>query len=303
MRKSYILIDPIIHIKMKKLSYSIAPEKDYTKAKFVIVPVPYDKTSTWIKGADKGPEALLEASTKMELYDIETETEVYKSGIFTDSRIEEKSTPEKMVQSVKKRVKNHLDKGKLTVVIGGEHSVSIGAIQAHAEKFKDMCVLQLDAHSDLRNEYHGSRYNHGCVMARAKEVCPNIIQVGIRSMGFEELKNMEKDKVFFTQKMQMNWIEKVISKLSKKVYLTIDLDVFDPSIMPSTGTPEPGGLFWYDALKLLRKVIENRELIGFDVVELCPSKNYKAADFLAALLIYKILSYHEKFYKLDKKSS
>ena len=132
-------------------------------------------------------------------------------------------------------------------------------------------------------------------MARAKEVCNNIVQVGIRSMGKEEMPNIKKDNVFFAHNLQKDWIEKVVSKLSKKVYLTIDLDVFDPSIMPATGTPEPGGLLWYDVLKLLKAVIKEKELIGFDVVELCPNPNYKAADFLAALLVYKVLSY--KFLK------
>jgi agmatinase len=239
----------------------------------------------------------LEASAKVELYDIETDSEVYKNGIFTDLPVKEKSSPEKMVKSVRNRVKNHLEKGKFSVVIGGEHSVSIGSIQAHAEKFKDMCILHLDAHSDLRDKYCGSRYNHGCAMARAKDVCSNIVQVGIRSMGSEEISNMDKSKVFFAQNLQKNWVDKVVSKLSKKVYISFDLDVFDPSIMPSTGTPEPGGLLWYDVLRLLKKVIEKKDLVGFDVVELCPNKSYKPADFLAALLVYKILSYRGKFYK------
>ncbi len=282
---------------MKKQNYCAAPEEDYNKSKIVIVPVPYDGTSTWIKGADNGPQAIIEASTKMELYDIETDLEVYNEGIFTDLPVNDNLSPEKMVDSVRKRIKTHLDSGKFTVVIGGEHSVSIGAIKAHAEKFKDISVLQLDAHSDFRDEYYGSRYNHGCVMARAKEVCSNIVQVGIRSMGSEELDNINKENVFFAQNLQNGWVDKVVSKLSKRVYITIDLDVFDPSIMPSTGTPEPGGLLWYDILKLLKKVIEKRELVGFDVVELCPHKDFKAPDFLAALLVYKILSYRGKFYK------
>ena len=279
---------------MQQQYYSPSPEKNYKQAGIVIVPVPYDETSTWIKGADKGPESLLEASAKMELYDIETGREVYEKGIYTDSPVTEKASPEKMVEAVRKRVADHIKNQKFTIVIGGEHSVSIGAIQAQVTG-KDISILHLDAHSDFRDEYFGSKYNHGCVMARAKEVCNNIVQVGIRSMGKEEMPNIKKDNVFFAHNLQKDWIEKVVSKLSKKVYLTIDLDVFDPSIMPATGTPEPGGLLWYDVLKLLKAVIKEKELISFDVVELCPNPNYKAADFLAALLVYKVLSY--KFLK------
>jgi agmatinase len=282
---------------MKGLSYTASPAASYGKARIAIIPVPYDGTSTWLKGADKGPQAILEASQKMELYDIETNSEIYKEGIFTDDPVEEKRTPAKMVGAVKKRVEDHIKNGKFSVLIGGEHSVSIGAIQAHAQKFKELSILHLDAHSDFRDKYYGSRYNHGCVMARAKESCKNIVQAGIRSMGSEELKNIDKRNVFFAQEFDKVPVDKIVSKLSKMVYISVDLDVFDPSIMPSTGTPEPGGLLWYDVLKLLKSVIKKRELVGFDVVELCPNRNYKAADFLAALLIYKILSYHGKFYK------
>lgn len=269
------------------------PEKysNIDKAQIVIVPVPYDETSTWIKGADKGPKAIIEASTHMELYDIETDSEVYKRGIFTDSPVLEKSSPENMVESVKQRVENYLHREKFVVVLGGEHSVSIGTIKAHAEYYQSFCVLQLDAHSDLRQKYHDSKYNHACVMARVKELCP-IVQVGIRSMDYSEKKQMDKERVFFAKDIYQNrdWIKRLTSVLSENVYITIDLDVFDPSVMPSTGTPEPGGLMWYDLLNLLRIVTLEKNLVGFDVVELCPGDN-KAPDFTAAKLIYKILSY------------
>lgn len=261
-------------------------------SKIIVLPVSYDKTSTWIKGAGKGPKAILNASANMELYDIETGSEVYKRGIFTDKQISGELTPEEMVSVVGNRVKDHLKKDKFIVLIGGEHSVSIGAIKAHSEKFKEMSVLQLDAHSDLRQEYHDSRFNHACVMARAKEDC-KIVQVGIRSMDKSELNDMDKGTVFFAEDIQNNktWVSDVVKLLSKNVYITIDLDVFDPAIMPSTGTPEPGGLWWYEVLNLLKQVIKNKNVIGCDVVELCPNENDKAPDFLAAKLIYKILSY------------
>jgi len=193
---------------------------------------------------------------------------------------------------VHKRVRDFIDREKFVIVIGGEHSVSIGAATAHIEKYSDVTVLQLDAHSDLRNEYEDSKYNHACVMARIAEICP-IVQVGIRSMDISETEFLDEKRIFFAENIHKcdNWIEKVKSKLSEKVYITIDLDIFDPSIMPSTGTPEPGGLFWYDILMLLKEIFNDKEVIGFDVVELCPDERNKAPDFLAAKLIYKLLSY------------
>jgi len=257
-------------------------------AAVVVLPVAYDQTSTWIKGADKGPSAILEASANMELYDIETDSQVYKKGIFTAEPVCSKD----MIKAVAKEIGLYLAKGKFTVVIGGEHSVSIGSIKAHAEKHEDLTVLQLDAHCDLRDEYLGSRYGHACVMARVREIVP-IVQVGIRSMDSCEKPLLDTDRVFFAKDIhnKKDWFKKALLKLSGKVYITIDLDVFDPSIMPSTGTPEPGGLHWYDTLEFLKIVFEEKDVVGFDVVELCPNPANKAPDFLAAKLIYKLLSY------------
>jgi len=277
---------------MSKLSYGTSPELSINKAKIVILPVPYDKTSTWIKGSDKGPKAILEASKVLENYDIETDSQAFKKGIFTEDEIIEKGLPEKMVDKVKNKVLSLIDDKKFVVTIGGEHSVAIGSMQAHAERYKDITILQLDAHADLQQEYHGSKYNHGCVMARVNDLC-NIVQIGIRSMDTKEKKEMNKENVFFAKDIvkDAKWTDKVVSKLSKNVYITIDADVFDPSIMPSTGTPEPGGLGWYEVLRLLKKVIAKKNLVGFDFVELCPKKENKAPDFMAAKLIYKVLSY------------
>ena len=182
-----------------------------------------------------------------------------------------------MTESVFKRVSAHLSNNKFVVTIGGEHSVSFGAAKAHAKKYKNMTVLQLDAHSDLRSQYENSKYNHACVMARIKEVSP-IVQVGIRSMDYSEKGNMDKKRVFFARDIIDNdkWMDNAIKLISDNVYLTIDLDVFDPSILPSTGTPEPGGLNWYKVLNFIIKVINERQLVGFDVVELCPNKQNKA---------------------------
>lgn len=278
----------------EKINFGYLPE-EYSEAEnagIVIIPVAYDGTSTWIKGADKGPAAMIEASVNMELYDIETDSEVYKKGIFTEETTGGDITTTEMIDAVNGTTEYYLENNKFVVVIGGEHSVSIGSIKAHAKHFQNLTVLQLDAHSDLREEYNGSKYNHACVMARAKELCP-IVQVGIRSMDSSEKDSMDKGVVFFAEEIhnKTDWITKAVSKLSENVYITIDLDVFDPSIMPSTGTPEPGGLMWYDVLLLLRTVCEKKNVVGFDVVELCPDDRNTAPDFMAAKLIYKLLSY------------
>jgi len=261
-------------------------------AGIAIIPVAYDGTSTWIKGADNGPQAMIEASANMELYDIETDSEVYKKGIFTEEPIQGQISTKEMIAAVNDLVHYHIEEGRFPVVIGGEHSVSIGSMQVHAKRTPNLSILQLDAHGDLREEYNGSKYNHACVMARAKELCPTV-QVGIRSLDISEKDAINNSNVFPAKDIYDNheWIDKVISTLSPDVYLTIDLDVFDPSIMPSTGTPEPGGLLWYDVLLLLKKLFEKKNVVGFDVVELCPDDNNKAPDFLAAKLIYKALSY------------
>jgi agmatinase len=276
------------------INFGYLPEEysDPENADIVIIPVAYDGTSTWIKGADKGPTAIIEASANMELYDIETDSEVYRKGIYTEDAITREITTTEMINAVNGTVQYYLEKNKFTVVIGGEHSVSIGSIKAHAEHYANLTVLQLDAHADLREEYNGSIYNHACVTARIKEFCP-IVQVGIRSMDSSEKESMDKNRTFFAKDIYNNtdWIKKVVSILSDNVYITIDLDVFDPSIMPSTGTPEPGGLLWYDVLALVKAVSNKKNVVGFDVVELCPDDRNKAPDFMAAKLIYKLLSY------------
>jgi agmatinase len=278
----------------KLLFLSDVPERyrDPASARVAIIPVPYDATSSWVKGADRGPAAILEASANVENYDIESDSEPYKVGIFTDKPILEKSSPEKMVAAVEKRITEHLSADRFPIVLGGEHSVSIGAIKAQAKRHKKLTVLQLDAHSDLRAEYHGSRFSHACVMASARELCP-AVQVGIRSMDVCEKSRLKKSNVFFAEEIhgKRGWFNKAASLLEGNVYVTIDLDVFDPSIMPSTGTPEPGGLGWYEVLDLLRLVFRKANVTGFDVVEMCPNPANKSPDFLAAKLIYKLISY------------
>lgn len=264
----------------------------YDSAAIAILPVPYDGTSTWIKGADKGPEALLEASYNLEFYDIETQTEVYKRGIATLEPVSESASPEAMAEEVERRVERIIADGKFPVIIGGEHSVSIGAFRAMARHYEDISILQLDAHSDMRDEYEGSACNHACVMARAKELTSNITQVGIRSSAREEQHNINPERIFYAHRIaeEPNWQGRVSAQLGRRVYITIDLDVFDPAYLPSTGTPEPGGLNYREVLSLLRRVVREHEVVGLDIVELCPNPAAKASDFLAAKLLYQFLS-------------
>ncbi len=257
--------------------------------------MPYDGTSTWGKGADKGPEAFLKASENMELYDIETGTEVYKQGIYLAEAVSEKSSPEALVKSVHGITKDYIKRNKFVTLIGGEHSLSIGSIRAFNECFDDLTVLQIDAHADLRESYEGSRCNHACALHEASQHT-NLIQVGIRSMDVLENTVMDTDKTFFAHELANDdyWTDKVIELMTDNVFITLDLDALDPSIMPSTGTPEPGGLFWYETLEFLKQVFEEKNVVGFDIVELCPNPQDKSSDFLAAKLYYKMLSYKFK---------
>ena len=282
-------------------TYAGIPEENATleNSKVMLVTVPYDGTSTWGKGADKGPELFLDASENMELYDIETATEPYLEGVYLAGEVTEDSSPEAMTEAVYQKTKEMLQhEDKLFTLFGGEHSVSIGSIRAVGEKYENLTVLQLDAHTDLRPEFHGSTSNHACAVFEANQK-HNLVQVGIRSCDVEEMQYVPKGQCFWAHEIaeNPNWIEDVLSKVSDNVYITIDLDAFDPSIAPSTGTPEPGGLAWYPILKLLKKVFEKCNVVAFDIVELMDSANPKPTAFLAAKLYYKMLAY----YHLSKK--
>ncbi len=278
---------------MEKLNYGGLEQEfaDYENANIVVLPVPYDGTSTWLKGADKGPVAILEASANMELYDIETDSEVYTKGIATLKPVTEAASPEAMADAVEMRVDAILNDKKFPVILGGEHSVSIGVFRAFAKHYENYSVLQLDAHSDMRDTYEGSGHNHACVMARAKEMA-TVAQVGIRSSCSEEKHNIDPDRIFYAHEIKesSNWMYDVSEKLHDDVYITIDLDVFDPAYMPSTGTPEPDGMNYREIINFLKLINERHNIIGLDVVELCPNDINKAPDFLASKLIYQILS-------------
>ena len=280
------------------MTHFLDMEEAYTQlenSKYVLLPMAYDGTSTYQKGADLGPQAILEASDSIELYDVVTDNEAYHAGIYTDLFSYNFSSPESMVKSVYQRVTHFLNQNKKVGVLGGEHSISIGAIQAMSEKFPNLSVLQIDAHADLRESYHESPYNHACVMRRAQEVA-TVVQVGIRSVCSEEKEFIIPEKMFYSHQIQKSssWIDDVMNQLTDNVYLTIDLDGIDPSIVPATGTPLPGGLTWYEVNSLFEKLFTTKNVVGFDVVELCPQPQDKCSDVLAAVLVYRIISWLEK---------
>ena len=285
---------------------------DPRTAQIAILPVPYDGTSTWKKGADRGPAAIIDASANMELYDIETESEVYQRGISTLRPLRHRGSPDSLATKVEAAIGKLWDNEKFPVLLGGEHSVSIGAFRAAAKRFKNLSILQIDAHGDTRESYHGSSCNHACVMARARELAP-ITQVGIRAIDIEETpgvagksrnprtSGMDRNRVFFAHEIlgqlrgsgrttKARWIDRVVNQQSKNVYVTIDLDAFDPAYLPATGTPEPGGLTWADVNALLARLGRKRNVIGFDLVELLPHPAHWASNFLAAKLVYRFLS-------------
>ena len=279
----------------------IALEEEYSslkKSKVVVMQVPYDKTATYIKGTVNGPQAIIDASRKMELFDEELNQETYKIGIHTmDPLPVQDLAPEAMVDKVYASTMELLKANKFPVILGGEHSLSIGSVKAFKEVYPDLSVLHLDAHYDMRDEYFGSKFNHGCVARRISEICP-IVQTGTRSLSKEEkdfLATQANGRVKTVNVYDILdtplWKDVISHGLSEHVYISIDLDVFDPSLMPAVGTPEPGGIGWYETLDLLREVSKDKKIVGFDVVELCPIKGQVSSDFLAAKLVYRLLGY------------
>jgi agmatinase len=254
--------------------------------------IPYDGTSTWGKGADRGFDAFMDAAENMELYDIQTASEVYKQGIHLLEEMKGFSSPEEMFEAVYRRTQELLLMDKFLTFFGGEHSISIGVIKAFYEYFDEFTVVQIDAHADLRPSYGGSPFNHACAVYDASKNT-HLIQVGIRSMDVEEIDHMDEFNTYFAHEMfgHKEWMDESIHKMNKNVYITFDLDAFDPSIMPATGTPEPGGLMWDTTIEYLEKIFSKKNVVGFDIVELAPIPGFKAPQFLAAKLYYKMLSF------------
>ena len=280
-------------------------ETSLENCRVVVVPVPYDSTTSYKAGAREGPRAIIEASRYLEDYDIELDREIYRIGIHTLPEIEPHvGSPYAMVERVRDIVSPFARDGKLLAILGGEHSISVGVVQGLRNLYSDLSVLYLDAHGDLRYEYMGSEYSHACTARRIWEICP-LVEVGIRSISQEEMQFVRSEGInmhFCGEGESIaSWnIEEILRRLSDHVYVSIDLDVFDPSLMPAVGTPEPGGLDWETALRLLKAVSRDRSIVGFDVTELCPGAGPPSCAFTAAKLAYKIMGYATEKDFIDK---
>ena len=268
---------------------------EFEKSEFIILPVPYEQTTTYQQGTKNGPLAIIHASHEVETFDEELKFEPHRAGICTLNLLEVKSIePSTISNLIYDTTRQLIDAGKRTVMLGGEHTISIGAVKAFQDKYPGLSVLQMDAHADLRDSYQENKFSHACVMRRIAEFC-HFVGVGIRNLSVEENAFVQENKIdlFFSHEMKDNrqWKEQVLERLGSDVYLTLDLDVLDPSIMPAVGTPEPGGFLWYEMLEFLKELIETKNVVGCDVVELCPIPGMVAPDFLAAKLVYKIIGY------------
>ncbi len=272
----------------------------FNKSKIAILPCPYEKTTSYGKGTSRGPNAILKSSHYVEYFDEETKKEIcFEQGISVLKPLNfSKLSDKKSLELIYNNVKSLIKQKKFVVTLGGEHTISSSIIKAHFEQYKNLSVLQFDAHSDLRNEYEGTKFSHASFASRAAEFTTNITQVGIRALCKEEYNFIKKQRIriFFAHRIRQKsfnkkFIEKVIKTLNKNIYITFDVDYFDPSIMPSTGTPEPNGFYWNETMRMLRRVIKKRNLVGFDIVELAPKRDLIFPDYLTAKLVYKILNY------------
>ncbi|MBK6722152.1 MAG: agmatinase [Acidobacteria bacterium] len=275
-------------------------EEEYSSldsARILVLPVSYEGTVSYGTGTGAGAMAIVDASRNMELYEEETDSEVYKLGIHTLPEFTPRENPGKMMSELYDYTKKPLASDKFICMLGGEHSVSAPIIQAHNEKYENLSVLQIDAHADLRDEYDGTLHSHASIMARVvKDLRIPSVQVGIRSISSDEARSLKGDlptKIFWARDIvgKTDWIDEAIDGLTENVYLTIDIDGLDPSIVPTTGTPEPGGLGWYETLTLIRKLAEKKRVVGMDLVEYSYFENYDSPAFLCSKLVYKSLAY------------
>ena len=265
----------------------------YETSKVVILPVPYDATTSYKPGTRDGPHAIIDASRFVEFYDEEAKKNFSEIGICTMDEMEIVDDPKGTIDRVYEAVKSMLEDGKSVVTLGGEHSLTSGAVRAFKEKYPDLSVLHVDAHADMADLNGESKWDHGCVARRVFEICP-VVLAGIRSLDREQAEFIEKEKIptFMAHDIfnsDDSWMDEAISKLSDTVYLTIDLDALDPSIMPSVGTPVPGGFQWFNLLKFLRKLAKSKKVVGFDVMEHMPIPQMHSPDFTAAKLVYKLI--------------
>ncbi|MCX6722490.1 MAG: agmatinase [Candidatus Staskawiczbacteria bacterium] len=273
------------------------------ESKTVIIPFPFENSTSFGKGTKFGPKAIISASSQVELFDEELEKETYKEvGIHTTSEVKPGDSPEKFYLPLTKKVKEIVFSNKFPIILGGEHTISLGGVLGLGEKYKSFSVLHFDAHADLRDSYEGNKFSHASAMRRVldqKEV-KNLVSVGIRNISNNEDEgsefdfykgNQERIKIFWAKDKIGLSIEKILENLEENVYLTFDVDAFDPSIMPSTGTPEPGGLLWNEVIEILRQVFLKKNVIAIDIVELSPIKNMPAPDFMIAKMVYKMIGH------------
>ena len=269
-------------------------QSSFENSRVLIWPVPYEKTVSYGRGTGEGPAAIVDASRNMELYDEEIGGETSAIGIHTLPAVDADREPDEMMPALQREAQRLLKTGKFLCMLGGEHSITAPVVRAFGETFPNLSVLQIDAHADLRESYDGTRHSHASTMRRVVEVCP-AVQVGIRSLSAEEARAIPQlpTRIFYAKDItgKTDWVDRVVDCLTEDVYLTIDIDGLDPSLVPSTGTPEPGGLMWYEVLTLLRTLAAKRNVVGMDLVELCGSPGGNASSFLAAKLVYKTLGY------------
>jgi agmatinase len=274
---------------------AVPQPRSFEDSRSVILPIPLDRTTSYVPGTRNGPREILQASSHMELWDDELGIDVHPVGIFT---LPEMELPfgelEPLMQEIRRVAAEILAHDKFLVALGGEHSITPPLVAAAAGRYPGMSVLQIDAHADLRDAYMGTPHNHACAMRRSLEFA-RLTQVGIRSMSAEEAQVAPglDTRIFYDAALRRDpaWVDRVVDTLAETVYITIDVDGMDPAIMPATGTPEPGGLSWYEMLALLRATVERRTVVACDVVELSPLPGIMAPNFLCAKLVYKILTY------------
>lgn len=273
---------------------------NYKNSLIAILPVPYEATTSYGKGTAKGPDAILNASHYVEFFDEELNRELcFEKGIASIKKLDFKGKKGKAaLDLIYKNVDTLIKDKKFVVTLGGEHSISTAPIKAHFDNYKNLSVLHFDAHSDLRDSYEDTKYSHASFAARVAEFTTDITQVGIRAQCKEEYEFIKQKgiRTFYAYQIRNgiygnNWQKEVVKTLKKNVYITFDVDYFDPSIMPKTGTPEPDGFFWNETIKLFKLLAESHKVVGFDVVELAPDKSNPFPDFLTAKLIYKMLNY------------
>ena len=270
----------------------------YKDSKVCIIPVPYEKTTTYLQGTEKGPEAIIKASHELEWFDSELFQVSFKQsgGIFTDELFPvDHKDPEDFISDLRNHIGKMLGDGKFPITLGGEHTIALAPFLACFEKFKDCSVLHIDAHADLRSSYMGTKYNHACVLRMIHQHTTRTVSVGIRSLNNKEFAYIQEEGIPFYFNTDLNrgslLFQEISDKLGDNVYITLDLDVLDPSVMPAVGTPEPDGLRWRELLKLLKHILKTKNVVGIDIVELKPSPELVYADFTAAKLVYKIIGY------------